>query len=456
MNFTKKQLAYLQCDAFKEFLEGTTFSGKTFTTMFKMHFKVITSPYQEHLIIGSTKGQVEKNILGDVDDPDSYLYFFKGVSTYYPSGHGNKSSAYLSIKCVSGKNIIHKTVYIMGADDVSTLSRVRGMNRLGCVYIDELNKCNFETAQEALMRANEWGCGSLNPDDPNKKIYEIVNKSRPLPEWADDVPNEIKSLLTGPKQDNWVYWHFNFNDNPACTDETVKNKKAMYVEGSQAYNSMILGLRTKNEGLIITAFNNKNHIINKDEIKKHKFVKFSAGIDTSYSSKTDDKLTIEFMGITNENKCVVLKEMCINNKDLPESKKVYASDFVIMVEDFLEKCQKEYGYAQYIYIDNADSNTIGEFRKYARNHGTRFTYCECNKKKYDVKARNRIVNSWFKNNDLFVSSECKNLIDEYNSYAYDEKGDIIPANDHSIDAFNYSWTALYKTMIGQSYYNSEE
>lgn len=456
MEFSEKQLAYLQCDAVREFMEGTTFSGKTFTTMFKNHFKIITSPYQEHLIIASTKSQVEKNILGDINDPNSYLYFFKGISTYYPAGHGNKSSAHLSIKCISGKNIINKTVYVMGADDKGSLPRIRGMNRLGCVYIDELNKIDETTAREAWMRANEWACASLNPDDPYKTIYKLVNKSRPLKEWADDVPQEIKALLTEPAEDGWVYWHFNFNDNPACTEEIIKNKKAALVEGTQDYNSLILGLRTRNEGLIISAFNNKTHIISKEDTKNFKFVKYSAGIDTSYSSKTDDKLCIEFMGITADHKCVVLKEMCINNKDLSETKKIYASDFVIKTEEFLQECQKEYGFPQYIFIDCADSNTIGEFRKYKKNHGSRYNYIECNKTKYDVKARNRIVNGWLKNNDLFVVEECKNLIDEYNSYAYDEDGKIIDANNHSIDAFNYSWTALYKTLIGNNYTSEEK
>ena len=451
MIFSKKQLAYLQCDAVREVLEGTTFSSKTFTTMFKLHFKIITSPYQEHLIIASTKSQVEKNILGDVDDPNSYLYFFKGISNYYPAGHGNKSSAHLRIKCLSGKNIIQKTVYVMGADDKSALSRIRGMNRLGCVYIDELNKVDEATAREAWMRANEWAAATLNPDDPNKAIYKLVNKARPLPEWADDVPQEIRALLTEKEEKNWIYWHFNFRDNPVVTEEVIQNKKAAYVEGSQDYNAMILGLRTRNEGLVITAFNNKEHIITKEDTKKYKFVTYTAGIDTSYSSKTDDKLVIEFAGITADHKCVVLKELCINNKDLPEDKKVYASDFVVKAEDFLKQCQKEYGYAQYIFIDCADANTIGEFRKYKRNHGSNFNYLECNKKKYDIKARNRIVNSWFKNDDLYVVDECQNLISEYNSYAYDDEGKVIDANNHSIDAFNYSWTALYKTQIGNNY-----
>ena len=456
LNFSPKQIAFIRCPAKREVVEGTTFGGKTFVISFKNHLKIVNSPYHEHLIIASSQAQVEKNILGDVDDPDSYLNFFKGIVQYYPSGHGNKSSAHLIIPCCpDGIHVVNKTVYIMGADNKSSLSRIRGMNRLGCVYIDELNKINETTAREAFMRAKEWACASMNPDDPNKHIYKMVNQARPLPEWADDVPNEIKALLTEPAREGWVYWHFNFNDNPVCTPQIIEDKKSALVEGSQDYNALILGLRTKNEGLVISAFNNKEHIINKENIKDVKFTKYSAGIDTSYSSKTDDKISVIFMGITADHKCYVLKELCINNKDLPEEKKVYASDLVIKAEDFLKECQKEYGFPQYVYIDCADSNTIGEFRKYKRNHGSRFNYLPCNKTKYDVKARNRIVNGWLKNNDLFIEKDCENLISEYNSYSYDDEGRIIDANNHSIDAFNYSWTALYKTMIGKNY-NSED
>ena len=37
---------------------------------------------------------------------------------------------------------------------------------------------------------------TLNPDDPNLLVYkEYVNCSRPLPEWADSTPQEIKDEL---------------------------------------------------------------------------------------------------------------------------------------------------------------------------------------------------------------------------------------------------------------------
>lgn len=38
--------------------------------------------------------------------------------------------------------------------------------------------------------------GTLNPDDPTLDIYkEYINCSRPLPEWADSTPQEIKDEL---------------------------------------------------------------------------------------------------------------------------------------------------------------------------------------------------------------------------------------------------------------------
>lgn len=458
--FSEKQMAFLECDAPKIFAEGTTYSGKTYISSYKILFDVMNSPYQEHIIVGATQGQVEKNVLGDVDTEGSFLWLFKGIVEYYPYGHGKKSSAHLLINCWDEINekVIKKTVYVMGADNIGAISKIRGMNKLGIGYVDELNKINEQVARELSARCNERFIGTLNPDSPDLPIYDLVNKSRPLPEFADSVPKEIMTeLAKGEADPNFVYFHFNFYDNPAITEEKIENKKSSFVEGSALFNSLILGLRSKAEGIVLSAFT-KNNIINEEEIKenirnrKWRFRYFSGGLDTSYSSKTDDTTALSFIGITDEGVCVILEEKTINNKNLPEEKKVYASDLCQIIDDFYLMCERKWGHLDVFYIDCADSNTIGEWGKFKRKHGSDYVGCACNKRTYDVDGRNRIVNGWLKNGYLFVNSSCTSTINEFYTYAYDpETGKVIDKNNHNIDSFNYSWTARFKPLIGNDW-----
>ena len=45
----------------------------------------------------------------------------------------------------------------------------------------------------------------------------------------------------------------------------------------------------------------------KEPKKKRKFIRFAIGCDTSYSKKTHDRLTFEFVGITDDRKCILLE-----------------------------------------------------------------------------------------------------------------------------------------------------
>ena len=65
----------------------------------------------------------------------------------------------------------------------------------GCLYIDEINTADIDFVREASMRC-DYLMATLNPDDPSLDVYkEYINCSRPLPEWEEDTPQEIKDEL---------------------------------------------------------------------------------------------------------------------------------------------------------------------------------------------------------------------------------------------------------------------
>src|SRR5699024_617643 len=86
----------------------------------------------------------------------------------------------------------------------------------------------------------------------------------------------------------------------------------------------------------------------KEPKKKRKFIRFAIGCDTSYSKNTHDKLTFEFVGITDDRKCILLEEETHNNKDreIPFA----PSDVIPKLVAFAEKCKTKWGFARYIFI----------------------------------------------------------------------------------------------------------
>ena len=58
-----KYKAFLKCNAPVEFLEGTTFAGKTTVGLFKFMLRVAASPKKLHIIAAEDTGTAEKNII---------------------------------------------------------------------------------------------------------------------------------------------------------------------------------------------------------------------------------------------------------------------------------------------------------------------------------------------------------------------------------------------------------
>lgn len=75
--------------------------------------------------------------------------------------------------------------------------------------------------------------------------------------------------------------------------------------GTKLYKNKIQGLRGKATGLCFDV--KPENIITVEQAKKMKFKIFSVGCDTSYSKETHDKVTLEGIGITTDNKCGIIK-----------------------------------------------------------------------------------------------------------------------------------------------------
>lgn len=438
-----KYKAFLRCDAPVEFLEGTTAAGKTTVGLFKFMLKVAESPKKLHILAADDTGAAEKNIiqkdLGIIDD-------FGVLVEYKGNGGGGYNMPHILYHTPGGDKII----FVVGYGNKRKWKDALG-GQYGCLYIDEINTADIEFVREAAMRS-DYLMATLNPDDPNLEIYkEYINCSRPLPEWADETPQEIKDeLKEGPKP-GWVHWFFSFAHNLGLPKEKLDRIIQNTPPGTKIWKNKIQGLRGKATGLIFPNFDRKKHVVTaawvKQQVKdgKIKFKKFTVGLDTSYSSKSPDTIAMIFQGITEDRKLITLAEKVYSNADLDQP--LAPSDTAVKFVEFLERCRKDWGFAKDTFIDCADAATITELRKYKRLHGCVYNFIE-SYKKVEIIDRIKLQLGWIQQGCYLVVDTCTEHLGELDRYSWDDEKDVPEdRNDHTINSNQYAWIP-YRQMIG--------
>ena len=401
--------------------------------------RIVANSYRKfHIIAAMDKGTAEKNI---INAEKGLLEQFNGLAEYYGNGTGNIAIPHISYKTNKGEKII----YVVGYDDKKRWTKVLG-GQVGCVFLDEVNIADMEFVREISHRC-EYMMTTSNPDDPNLPIYkEYINRSRPLKICLEDYPQELLKELNEPYNKGWIHWYFTFSDNASLTEEEIEKKKGSLAPDTKMYKNKILGLRGKATGLVFINFDRKRHVITKEQAKQFKYIVFSAGLDTAYSSKSPDTISMIFQGITEDRKVIILDEKVFNNKNL--NVPIAPSDTVINFIEFLNRNKEEWGLARNVFIDSADQATITELNKYKRNNPCIFIFNNAYK---SIKITDRIEMQigWFHTDRYLIVEHCENHIRELEVYSWKEDKDYEPedANDHTINASQYGWIP-YRNKIG--------
>lgn len=436
---------FLKYKAPVEFLEGTTAAGKTTVGIVKFMFKVAESVKKIHIISGLDTGTIEKNI---INKDLGILDVFGELVEYNPSGKGEYSMPHLIYHTPSGD----KVVYILGYDNKARWKKALG-GQYGCLYIDEINIADMEYIREASMRC-DYLMATLNPDDPSLPVYEeYINHARPTDRYASDAPPDLLNMLNAEPKSGWVWWYFSFDHNAGLPQAKKEQIISMVPPGTKLYKNKILGLRGRATGLVFSNFDRSRHIVNRNQLlqaafdKKIRFVQFSAGLDTAYSSKSPDTISMIFQGITQDRKIIVLDERVYNNADI--SNPIAPSDTVRNFIDFLERNREMWGFARQVYIDSADQATITELKKYKRQNPCLYNFNGAWKKTKIIDRINMQL-GWLHTGDYLVCDTCRVHISELEAYSWAQDKDNVPedCNDHTINASQYGFLPYVK-MIGE-------
>ena len=382
---SQKYKDFMKHDAPVEVLEGTTAAGKTTVGITKFMLKVAQSNKKQHVIAAKTTGVAEKNI---INKEYGITDVFGDLVQYNGNGDKDDKIPHIRYKTPSGDKII----YILGYDNKDKWKMALG-SQFGCVLIDEVNTASIEFVREICTR-NDYLMMTLNPDDPNLDIYnEFINCCRPLDKYKDDVPEEIMAdLLNCEEKPKWTYWFFSFYDNASLTEKDIEKKKLSAPKGTKLYKNKILGLRGKATGLIFPNFDRKRNLMTKQQAKNLKFIYYTAGLDTSYSSQSNDTIAMTFLGITEDKKLIYLDEEVYNNKENKE-KPLAPSDTAVKFVEFLEKNRKEWGLSRDVFVDSADQASITELKKLKRQKPNLYNFIN-SYKKVEILDRINFMLSW--------------------------------------------------------------
>lgn len=445
LKLSPKGLAFLRCRARCEFLEGTTYAGKTTLALLKFALRCAASSRRLHILSGLDLGTIEKNI---INKEFGLLEDLGPLAEYRPAGKGEHSAPHILLRTSDGERVI----YVLGYDNKARWKKALG-GQYGCVYIDEINIADMEYVREAAMRS-DYLLATLNPDDPRKAVYtEYIDHARPLPEWRHDTPTPLLAQLARPARRGWVHWFFGFGDNAALTEEKRQRIVEAAPAGTQLYRSKILGLRGRSEGLVFEP--PESCKVGRRELRRQmeagtlRFTRFACGVDTSYSQNTEDTFAFVFDGLTADRRKVTLAAEVHSNRARRSAGRepLAPSDIPPLLEEFLERQRAAWGFGRKVFIDSADQATLTECRKHKRRNGSLYDFVPA-WKRLGVLDRIKLESGWLAHGQhLFVEEECKPLLEEMERYSWEDTGRPEDGNDHCINAEQYAWMA-YLEEIG--------
>ena len=314
--------------------------------------------------------------------------------------------------------IFGRTVWLEGANDERSESKIRGMTLMG-VYVDELTQIPQDFYLMALSRLSEKGAvflATTNPDHPKHYVKtEIIDN--------DLLDKQVIKFLL---------------DDNIFLDETYKeNLKKEYT--GVYYSRFINGDFVRAEGVVFLDFadNVDKYIIDKKDVPKD-LRNFSAGFDIGGNLSN---YALVASAVDRQNNVYVLKAKEILPQDLRPA------DVENAAKDFISSIEKEYGIrANNCYVDDAYYTIINGLNDWRYI----FDNAACIKSSMPLQDRPLMLSKLMAQGKFkLVKGECEPLIEQLQNAVYDpksEKAVILDDGSYNvdcIDGFFYSVADCY-------------
>ena len=392
---SKKQENFLISDLRRiNLLYGSVRSGKTWISLLKWALWIGQQPeHDEFLMVGKTLTTLKRNCLGLLE---------------------NLVGEHITYSISQKKALIFgRTVWLEGANDERSESKIRGMTLKG-VYVDELTQIPEDFYLMALSRLSVKGAvflATTNPDHPNHYVKT--------------------SIIDNDKLDKQII-KFLIDDNAFLDEAYKENLKKEYT--GVYYERFINGKFVRAEGLVFPDIANEpdKYKIDCKELQDD-FKTVGVGYDLG-GNKSNFALVAT--GITYNNEVVVLKVKEIS----PDCMKLSEVENVAI--DFIEDVEMEYSCkVKYCYIDDNYYTTVNSLNDW------RYIFDTAAKIKASMPLGDRpLMLNKLMSQERFktVNGECDALIEQLCNAVFDDKSEkAVICDDGSmnidcIDAFFYS------------------
>ena len=382
---SEKQKQFLKDDLRRiNLLYGSVRSGKTWISLLKWAIWVGQQAQdKQFLMVGKTITTLKRNCLVLLEEliGDNIIYSISQKKAV----------------------IFGRTVWLEGANDERSESKIRGMTLMG-VYIDELTQIPQDFYLMALSRLSEKGAvflATTNPDHPKHYVKtEIIDN--------DLLDKQVIKFLI---------------DDNIFLDETYKeNLKKEYT--GVFYQRFILGEFVRAEGIIFTEFaNNPDRWIIKRENVPKSFRSVEVGFDIGGNGSA------YAMTCTGQGYDGIQYRLKAEKR---QAEDMAMDDIEKFVVEFCGEVEREYGVR--VGIINCDHiavvvNTINDNTRY------RAEFCY----KPPLEDRVFLYSKLFSMDKIkFVEGMCDDLIDEMQNLVFDDRSDRpIPLDDGSMQIDTY-------------------
>ena len=346
-----------------------------------------------------------------------------------------------------------KTVYIVGADDRNSWSKILGSNPDG-LWLEELSVLHIDCVREAFGRAISRRCNLIattNGGLPTQDFYtEFVNHAEV--QFKESVPEiELKEMIEDKPYMH--YYHFNMNDDaPHLSEQDKERLLELYPEKSFYYYSKIIGVRGFVEGGAYTELmDRQTHLVNFDRIDLGMLQEIILAVDvgSNRDMATDKASTIAtLVGFSREyQRAIVLEcwEIPANSHD----------SIIKQCEDKLEWWWVKYMMkVKKIVIDSAEAILINTWRE--RNRFNTITVKGATKyvrNQIDLVTRCQLKQQLLLQQRLIWSTKATNSYNAHTRILIDEDGselDLGVKDNDFGDSLTYALTENWNYITKQT------
>ena len=388
---------------------GATRSGKTYMDYYLIPKRIRACAGLPGivLILGNTKGTLQKNIIEPLRD----IWGSRLVSDI----RSDNTAMLFGEKC-----------YCLGADKTSQINRIRGCSVKYC-YGDEIvtwNKGVFEMLKSRMDKRYSKFDGTCNPEGRAHWFKKFLDEA---------LEKGIDLYLQ----------NYTLDDNPFLPSEVADAIKAEYA-GTVFYNRYVMGDWTDAEGLIYRTFADDPQSFTVDKLDTKDLIFATIGVDFGGGTSAHAfNCTAYAKGFK-----YIVTVADYRRKDAATPAQLYEDFFT-----FLALCRERLGAVPVVdvYCDSAEQTLIGGLRTEAGQRKARVEIH--NARKGTIIDRIRFYSILHSTGRYFIHRSCKNTLEAFCSAVWadnavkDVRLDDGSTNIDNLDAQEYSTEMYMKDMV---------